>query len=43
MEKAVGRRALHDMTRIIPEREKGVAFHRGQTITAGDVGDTSKA
>jgi formylmethanofuran dehydrogenase subunit E len=25
------------MTRIIPEKEKGAAFHRGQTITAGDV------
>jgi formylmethanofuran dehydrogenase subunit E len=37
LEKAVGRRALHDMTRIIPEKEKGAAFHRGQTITAGDV------
>ena len=37
LEKAVGRRVLHDMTRIIPEKEKGAAFHRGQTITAGDV------
>lgn len=37
LEKAVGRRALHDMTRIIPENEKGPAFHRGQMITAGDV------
>jgi formylmethanofuran dehydrogenase subunit E len=37
LEKAVGRRALHDMTRVIPENEKGPAFHRGQTITAGDV------
>ncbi|MCX5847697.1 MAG: FmdE family protein, partial [Deltaproteobacteria bacterium] len=37
IEKAVGRRILHDMTRIILEKEKGAAFHRGQTITAGDV------
>lgn len=37
LEKAVGRRVLHDMTRIIPEKEKGAAFQRGQTITAGDV------
>jgi formylmethanofuran dehydrogenase subunit E len=37
VENAVGRHALHDMTRIIPEKEKGAAFHRGQTITAGDV------
>jgi formylmethanofuran dehydrogenase subunit E len=37
LEKAVGRRILHDMTRIIPEKEKGAAFSRGQTITAGDV------
>jgi formylmethanofuran dehydrogenase subunit E len=37
LDKAVGHRALHDMTRIIPEKEKGAAFHRGQTITAGDV------
>jgi formylmethanofuran dehydrogenase subunit E len=37
LEKAVGSRALHDMTRIIPEKEKGALFHRGQTITAGDV------
>ncbi|MEN6318949.1 MAG: FmdE family protein [Syntrophaceae bacterium] len=37
LEKAVGRQALHDMTRIIPEKEKGAVFHRGQTITAGDV------
>ncbi|HTY23562.1 MAG TPA: FmdE family protein [Desulfomonilaceae bacterium] len=37
LEKAVGRRVLHDMTRIIPEKEKGAAFHRGQTISAGDI------
>lgn len=34
---AVGEQALHDMTQIIPGEEKGPAFKRGQTITAGDV------
>ena len=34
---AVGKHALHDMTRIIPGEEKGAAFVRGQEITAGDV------
>lgn len=34
---AVGKHALHDMTRIIPEQEKGPAFHAGQELTAGDV------
>ncbi len=37
VEEAVGRTALHDMTRIIPGREKGAAFSAGQTISAGDV------
>ena len=36
-ENAVGRHALNDMTRIIPGREKGPAFRRGQEIKAGDV------
>ncbi len=37
VEQAVGQRALHDMTKIIPGESKGPAFRRGQTITAGDV------
>jgi len=37
VEKAVGQRALHDMTLIIPGESKGPAFRRGETITAGDV------
>ena len=37
VENAVGRHALNDMTRIIPGREKGPAFRRGQKIRAGDV------
>ncbi len=34
---AVGRKALHDMTRIEPGKSKGAEFLAGQTITAGDV------
>lgn len=34
---AVGRKALHDMTRIEPGQSKGPEFLAGQTITAGDV------
>ncbi len=37
IESAPGRRALHDMTRIIPGREKGPAFHSGQEIAGGDL------
>ena len=37
VEDAVGRHALNDMTRIIPGREKGPAFRRGQQLSAGDV------
>ncbi len=37
VEDAVGQHALSDMTRIIPGREKGPAFRRGQEIRAGDV------
>ncbi len=37
VEEAVGVRVLHDMTRVEPGTSKGAAFHRGQTITAGDV------
>lgn len=34
---AVGRKALHDMTRIVAGASKGAEFQAGQTITAGDV------
>jgi formylmethanofuran dehydrogenase subunit E len=34
---AVGRKALHDMTRIEPGTSKEAVFQAGQTITAGDV------
>lgn len=34
---AVGRKALHDMTRIVPGESKDAEFLAGQTITAGDV------
>jgi formylmethanofuran dehydrogenase subunit E len=37
VEDAVGKKILHDMTRIIPGEYKGAAFLRGQTITGGDV------
>ena len=37
VEDAVGRKALHDMTRIVPGESKGAEFLAGQTITAGDV------
>ncbi len=36
-EKAVGRRALHDMTRIIPGESKGAAVKQGEVITVGDL------
>lgn len=34
---AIGRTALHDMTRVVPGVSKGVEVAAGQTITAGDV------
>ena len=34
---AVGKKALHDMTRIDPGQSKGPEFRAGQEITAGDV------
>lgn len=37
VEQAVGKKALHDMTQIIPGKEKDPAFSAGQTITIGDV------
>lgn len=36
-EQAVGKRALHDMTMIIPGTSKGAAFTEGQRITVGDL------
>jgi formylmethanofuran dehydrogenase subunit E len=37
MEQAVGRRALHDMTMIVPGVSKGPAFEKGQVIGVGDL------
>ncbi|MBS3756393.1 MAG: trehalose-binding protein [Desulfobacterales bacterium] len=37
LEKAVGKKALHDMTRIVPGKTKGPAFKAGQEIGAGDL------
>ncbi|MFC1883456.1 FmdE family protein [Thermodesulfobacteriota bacterium] len=37
VEKAVGKRTLHDMTRIVPGVSKGAAFKAGQEISAGDI------
>lgn len=37
VEKAVGRTALHDMTKIIPGVSKGPALLHGQEITVGDL------
>jgi len=34
---AVGKKALHDMTRIVPGESKGAEFQAGQTLTGGDV------
>jgi formylmethanofuran dehydrogenase subunit E len=34
---AVGKRILHDMTRIIPHERKGAEFKAGQRLSAGDV------
>jgi len=36
-EEAVGRTALHDMTRIVPGQSKGPEFLAGQTLTPGDL------
>ena len=33
----MGRRVLHDMTRIIPGDSKGPAFEKGQVIGVGDL------
>jgi formylmethanofuran dehydrogenase subunit E len=37
LEQAVGRRALHDMTQIIPGRSKGPAVQQGEIISVGDL------
>ena len=37
LEQAVGRRALHDMTKIVPGTSKGAAFEKGQVIGVGDL------
>lgn len=37
VEQAVGRRALHDMTMIVPGTSKGPAFEKGQVIGVGDL------
>jgi formylmethanofuran dehydrogenase subunit E len=34
---AVGKHALHDMTRILPGESKGAAFLKGQQISVGDL------
>lgn len=36
-DQAVGRDLLHDMTRVIPGREKGAAFLKGQRLGRGDL------
>lgn len=38
VESAVGERALHDMTRIVPGISKGPEFKAGQEIESGDIG-----
>lgn len=37
LDQAVGRKLLHDLTRIVPGRSKGAEFRKGQTITVGDL------
>ncbi len=37
VENAVGKTALHDMTRIVPGKSKGPEFKAGQKISAGDI------
>lgn len=36
-EEAVGKTVLHDMTIIVPGKEKGAAFHHDQVLSAGDL------
>jgi formylmethanofuran dehydrogenase subunit E len=37
VEEATGRQILHDMTEVIPGKEKGPAFKQGQIISSGDI------
>jgi formylmethanofuran dehydrogenase subunit E len=37
VEQAVGKTALHDMTRIVPGQSKGAEFKAGQQLSVGDV------
>jgi len=37
IDKAIGKTIAHDMTRIIPGKQKGAAFTKGQILTAGDI------
>ena len=37
LEQAVGKKLVHDMTRIVPGEFKGSAFVAGQTVTPGDI------
>ncbi len=37
VEEAMGMHVLHDMTKIIPGKEKGPAFKHGQVISGGDI------
>ncbi len=37
IENAIGEKALHDMTRIVPGKSKGPEFKAGQKIEAGDL------
>ncbi len=37
VEDAVGKAALHDMTRIVPEKSKGPELKKGEAISAGDI------
>jgi Formylmethanofuran dehydrogenase subunit E len=37
VEESIGHEILHDMTRIVPKREKGPAFRQGHVVTADDI------
>lgn len=37
VEEAAGKKALHDMTKIVPEEFKGAQFLAGDTLTGGDL------
>ncbi|RJQ85058.1 MAG: trehalose-binding protein [Desulfobacteraceae bacterium] len=37
VDKAAGKRALHDMTQIVPGKSKGPAFKRNQLISSADI------